>query len=160
MTDDRKLLSEFWDTLDDSPFVMLGIPSQNAHSEPMTAFFDSDNPGSIWFFTGRDNRAVQGLVKDSAMIQFAGKGHDFFACVRGDLLIEPDKSRIDQFWSNSVAAWFEGGRDDPNLVMLRFDPRDAEMWKADLSITGKLKMVFGGTIDREEARENHAEVAL
>ena len=160
MTDDRKILSKFWEALGDSPTVMLGIPSQNAHSEPMTAFFDSSVPNTLWFYTRRDNRAAQGLGKGPAMIQFAGKGHDIFACLRGDLAIEADKNRIDQFWSQHVAAWFDQGRDDPNMIMLRFDPTDAELWEADMSVLGKLKMVFGGTIDREEMKDNHAEVAL
>src|SRR3546814_8861430 len=73
------------------------------------------------------------------MAQFAAKGHELFACISGTLVSESDRTVLDKLWSNSIAAWYEGGKDDPKLVLLRFDLDDAEIWTADPGIKGMFK---------------------
>lgn len=162
MTDRRDIIEKFWKELDNSPFVMLGIPARGAHSVPMTAQFDDDYPNRLFFYTTKDNRLAEDLGKGGveAMAQFASKGHDFFACLRGKLTPIEDHDIRDKFWSNPVDAWFEGGKTDPNLQMLQFDLMDAEMWLADMDIAGLFKMIFGGEIDKEEAEDKHIETTM
>lgn len=162
MTDRCEIIAEFWKELDKSPFVMLGMPARGEHSAPMTAQFDDDYPNRIFFFTTKENRLAEGYGEGGveAMMQFVSKGHDFFACLRGKLTRIEDHDIRDKFWSNAVDAWFEGGKTDPDLQMLQLDLMDAEMWKADMGVEGLFKMVLGGEIDKEEARENHIETAM
>lgn len=156
MTDDRTSIDDFFKALKASPFVMIGIDDTPDHSEPMTAQIADGVTDTLWFFTGKDNRIAIG---GPAMAQFAAKGHDFFACVHGTLMTETDPAMLDKLWSNQVAAWFPGGKEDPNLLLLRYDLDSAEMWEADVSLTGMVKMMFGGTIKPHEAGD-HAEVTL
>lgn len=162
MTDSCDIIERFWEELDKSPFLMLGIPEQKAHSLPMTAQFDKDYPNSIFFYTRKDNRLVENLVPgaNKAMAQFSAKGHDFFACVEGNLSAINDPALRDKFWSNAVSAWFEGGKDDPNLAMLRLDLQNGEFWEADFDLEGAVKMIFGGKIDQDKAEDKHLETAM
>lgn len=64
------------------------------------------------------------------MAQFAAKDHYLFACINGTLVPEADEAVIDRYWSKQVEAWYPGGRQDPNLLMLRFDLGTAEIWRA------------------------------
>jgi len=80
------------------------------------------------------------------MAHFVSKGHDYFACFDGTAKIDNDFALIDKLWNSHVEAWFPGGKDDPNLALLRFDIDSAELWETDMSVSGKLKMLFGGTI--------------
>ncbi|MCG6120824.1 MAG: pyridoxamine 5'-phosphate oxidase family protein, partial [Blastomonas sp.] len=89
-----------------------------------------------------------------------GEGHKLFACIAGTLTIDNNPEVIDKFWSNSVEAWYEQGKSDPDLVMLRFDPSDIEIWEADMSLVGKLKMMFGGTMKAKDLEGKHVETAL
>ena len=91
------------------------------------------------------------------MAQFVSKGHDYFACLSGTVRTDDNRAVIDKLWSPQVEAWFPGGKDDPNLALLRFDIDSAELWEADMSLSGNLKMVFGGTIRSSEAG-SHARV--
>lgn len=153
-------LDAFWSALESSPFVMLGLPAQVGHSQPMTAQFEGRD-GPIWFYGSRSSRLVEGLTStNDAMAQYVGEGHKLFACIAGMLTIDNDPAIIDKFWSNSVEAWYQGGKSDPDLVMLRFDPSNIEIWQADISLMGKLKMMFGGTIKAADLEGKHVETAL
>ena len=143
----QDVAATFIDKLKSSPFVMLGLTGTGEHSEPLTAQLDDDRPNTLYFFTGKDNRAASG---GDAMVQFVSKGHDFFACLHGRVSLDNDQGEIDKLWSKPVEAWFPGGRNDPNLALLRFDIDSAELWESDMSLTGKVKMLFGGKIDPSE----------
>ena len=149
--DIEKLKKDLWKSMARSPFVMVGLEG-GGHSEPLTAQLDEDQVDTLWFFVGKDNRLNSG---GAAMVQFVGKGHDYFACLAGVIHVDSDRAMIDKLWSKPVQAWFPGGKDDPNLVLLRFDISDAELWEADMSLVGVAKMLLGRQIDpREEG--NHA----
>lgn len=153
MADTVELKKHFWSKLAASPFLMVGL-QDGQHSEPLTAQLDEDQVDTIFFFIGKDNRMAKG---GPAMLQFVSKGHDFFACLAGTARIDNDFAMIDKLWNNQVEAWFPGGKSDPNLALLRVDIDDAEMWETDMSVTGKLKMLFGGKIKSDETG-SHAKV--
>lgn len=152
----HEVRERMWKKLASSPFLMIGLDNDGEHSQPMTAQLDEDANGAIWFYTQRDNRLAPG---GPAMAQFVSKDHKVFACIKGRLTEETDPAIIDRHWSNMVEAWFDGGRNDPKLMMLRFDLDDAEIWEGDESIAGKFKMLTGMKIDPEEAGR-HVETAL
>lgn len=149
----QEIAAKFLGKLKDSPFVMIGLVD-GEHSEPMTAQIDEDQSNTLFFFAGRDNRIAKG---GDAMAQFVGKGHDFFACLAGNVVQDNDRAQIDKLWNNQVEAWFPGGKDDPNLTLLRFEIDSAELWETDISISGRVKMLFGGTIRGDES-SSHAVV--
>ena len=142
-----EVAEQFIAKLKSSPFLMVGLDGDGQHSEPLTAQIDDDQSDVIFFFTGKDNRVATG---GKAMAQFASKGHDFFACLAGTITMDNDSAQIDKLWSKAVEAWFPGGKQDPNLALLRFDVDSAELWEADMSLAGAVKMLFGGKIKPSE----------
>ncbi len=150
----QEIAELFLSKLKSSPFVMIGLTGEHQHSEPLTAQIDDDQSDVLYFFTARDNRIAKG---GEAMAQFVSKGHDFFACLSGNVSVDNDPAQIDKLWSNAVEAWFPGGKQDPNLTLLRFDIDSAELWEADMSLTGMVKMLFGGKVKPSE-EGNHAVV--
>ncbi len=153
MADTTELKKALWDKMSASPFLMVGLTS-GGHSEPLTAQLDPDQVDTLFFFVGKDNRLAPG---GPAMAQFVSKGHDYFACLAGTVRIDNDRAMIDKLWNNQVEAWFPEGKQDPNLALIRFDIDDAELWQSDISLTGKVKMLFGGTIRSDESG-SHAKV--
>jgi general stress protein 26 len=147
----QELVDEFWHAFAKSPFIMIRLDapsgSTGGHAEPMTAQLGKDARRTIWFFASRDNRIAAG---GRAMGQFSAKGHDLFACLAGTLVEETDPARIDKHWSKEVEAWFPNGRHDPQLMMLRFEIDDAEVWTVDASLFGTFKMLTGSAIRTSE----------
>jgi general stress protein 26 len=152
MTDTQQLKKDLWKRMTDSPFLMVGL--NGSAGEPLTAQLDKDQVDTLWFFIGKGNRLAKG---GAALAQFVSKGHDFFASLTGSIAIDNDRGMIDKLWSNQVEAWFPKGKTDPDLALIRFDIADAELWETDMSLSGKLKMIFGGKIQPGEAG-SHAKV--
>ena len=65
------------------------------------------------------------------------------ATVEGELIADNDQETIDRLWNRFVAAWFEDGRDDAKLQLLRFEPRDAQIWLNEHSLMAGVKMPQG-----------------
>ena len=141
----QEVADKFLAHLKNSPFVMIGL-NDGGHSEPMNVKTDDAQPNTLFIFSGRDNRIATG---GEAMAQFVGKGHDFFACLAGTVSEERDPATFDKLWDNRVEAWFPNGKADARLN--RFDISSAELWETDVSVSGRLKMLFGGTIDPSES---------
>ena len=50
---------------------------------------------------------------------------------------------VDKLWSRFAAAWFEGGKADPKLQLLRLDPEHAEVWLNESSLFAGVKLLLG-----------------
>ena len=126
---------------------------------PMTAQLD-DKKGPIWFFSSKDSELVLNVKKRShAVSTFVSKGHDLFATVHGILTIDNDPKMIDKLWNPFVAAWYEGGKDDPKLVLLCFEPSRAQVWLDGSSILAGIKMLLGAD-PKQDYKDNVAELKL
>lgn len=147
----QEVAAKFLAKLKESPFLMIGL-TDGQHSEPMNVKLDDDQPNTLFVFSAKDNRIAAG---GEAMAQFVGKGHDFFACLAGTVSEETDRATFDKLWDNRVEAWFPNGKQDARLN--RFDVSSAELWETDVSVSGRLKMLFGGTIHAGES-SSHAVV--
>lgn len=160
MTTPQDLQAKFWKALHSDRTMMLGLDGiEGAHPRPMTAQAEGDR-GPLWFFTSTENGIVENLHKGShAVATLVDKGHDLFATVHGTLTRHNDAATIERLWNPFVAAWYEGGKTDPKLVLLRLDPASAEIWLNESSIFAGLKMLLGSD-PKEDYRDKVATVSL
>ena len=161
MASEQEIEAWFWKDLKAAPFVMLGLQGdRDGHTQPMTAQFEEDG-GPLFFFTAKDNGLVQGLEKTSqrAIASYVAKGHDLFASIHGSLSEVTDNAVIDRLWNPHVEAWFEGGRNDPRLCLLKLDTEKAQLWLGGSSIGAMITRLLGR--DPKQSYEGKtAEVAL
>ena len=126
----------------------------------MTAQIEDDEGGPIWIFTANDTSIVTALDNSvRAVATFAAKGHDLFATIHGSLRIDNDRAVIDRLWNSFIAAWYEGGKDDPKLTLLRFDPDHAQIWENGSSLLAGMKLLFGAD-PKKDYKDKVAEVEL
>lgn len=160
MPSQHELETKFWDALTTDMTVMLGLKgSRDLVPHPMTAQVEGSK-GPIWFFSATDNGMVRALDRaQPALFTFASKGHTLFATVEGTLMVDNDRDAIDRLWNRYVAAWYEGGKNDPKLALLRFDPGHAEIWLDEKSLFAGIKLLLG--IDpKKDYKDKVAEVDL
>ena len=125
--------AEFWKSLKHSNTGMLGLDKPGYHSQPMTAFREEET-GTIWFFTRNDTDLAREVAASgqSAMFSYGSKDQKVWACVHGELSVHgQDRAIIDRHWNPVLAAWYPGGKDDPNLTLLRFDADDGRVWVSE-----------------------------
>ena len=152
MASESEIRSKFWKSLKSDRTLMLGILGSENHAQPMTAQMEDDEGGPIWIFTSKDTDLVRQIGQGArGMVQFASKGHDLFACFDGDLSLSTDRAVIDKLWSPFVAAWFEGGKDDPKLQLIRIDPGHAQIWLNENSLFSGVKLLLGKDPKQEYA---------
>ena len=156
----QELEARFWAALKSDMTMMLGLAGlEDGHTRPMTAQVENER-GPIWFFTAKDTELVKNLSKGNrAIASFASKGHDLFATVHGTLRLDNDRAAIDRLWNRFVAAWYEQGKDDPKLALLRLDAERAEIWLDASSMVAGIKMLFGAD-PKEDYKDKVAKVAF
>ncbi|MEO8243306.1 MAG: pyridoxamine 5'-phosphate oxidase family protein [bacterium] len=162
MTKEADITADFWRQLRSDRIVMLGMEDDAPTTlRPMTAQIDGDaDVGPIWFFSSTESTIVKRLAnQDVALFSFVSKGHDIFATVHGHLMRSADRAAIDRLWNPWVAAWYEGGKDDPKLALMRFDPVQAEIWRDGSSFLAGLKLMFGAD-PKVDYADNVAKVSL
>ena len=156
----RELEEKLWKTLKSDMTVMLGLEGlEDGHTRPMTAQIEEER-GPIWFFASKDNALVQNLPAGArAIVTFASKGHDVFASIQGTLSLDHDRATVDRLWNPYVAAWYEGGKNDPKLALLRLDAERAEIWENASSLVAGIKTLFGSD-PKQDYRDKVAKVRL
>ncbi len=162
MSNQAEIEHKFWKALRSDMTVMLGLAGvDEGHTRPMTAQLDGDEDrGPIYFFGSKETELVSELKTDGrAIATFASKGNDVFATIHGTLSIDNDRAVIDRLWNSFVAAWYPGGKDDPNLTLLRLDADRAQVWIDASSLLAGVKVRLG--IDpKQDYKEKVAEVSL
>ncbi|WP_184408203.1 pyridoxamine 5'-phosphate oxidase family protein [Xanthomonas sp. 3075] len=145
MADPKELQDKFWKALKSDRTVMLGLDGvEDGHARPMTAQIEGDSGGPIWFFTSKDNALIAMLGQGRRVIgAFSSKGHDLFASISGSLREDTDPAVVERLWNPHVAAWYEGGKDDPKLALLRLDTDHAQIWLNGSSLLAGIKVLFG-----------------
>jgi general stress protein 26 len=167
MTNETEIKEKFWKALKSDMTMFLGLADgEDGHARPMTAQLDDEGlqgnlyHGPIWFFTSTESQLYQQIGSGArAMAHFASKGHDLWATVHGNLSQSHDPAVIERLWNRFVAAWYEGGKEDPKLALIRLDPENAEIWIDASSMVVGIKMLLG--IDpKEDYKDKVAEVSL
>ena len=121
MTDTLK--NEFWDRIEKAGPGMLS--AGDAQAVPMTHQSGRDE-GALWFITARDT-ALATAAKGGAQSQYlvASDSANLYARIDGALRTVTDKAKLDELWSAFAAAWFEDGKHDPDVQLIRFEPARA-----------------------------------
>ena len=146
MSNEAEIEAKLWKSLADDRTVMLGLTGDDGHAQPMTAqtLEEDEWRGPIWFFTAKDTDLVRQLGGSRrSTLNFSSKGHQLFASVQGDLTADNDRAVIDRLWNRYVASWYEGGKDDPKLQLLRFDAEHAHVWLNENTLAAGVKLLLG-----------------
>ncbi len=121
-------LQQLWDVMEHVHAGMLGVQGSDHHMQPMAPYVEKES-NSVWFYTKSDSTLVETVHAGSrAHFCVISKDHDYHACLSGAIDEVKSRDHIEKFWSPMVAAWYEGGKDDPFLTMLQLKVDDAAIW--------------------------------
>ncbi|TRW93056.1 general stress protein [Paracoccus sp. M683] len=116
---------EFWDRLED---VRAGMLEIDGAFLPMSHNLEPED-GNIWFITAKGTsmaRAAGEGARTRYIVSDTAQG--IHAEIKGQLEISHDKEKLDEVWSTVASAWFEDGKSDIDIVLIRLIPASAEVW--------------------------------
>ena len=121
--------TQFWDQVEEVRAGMLGLTGTGDHFQPMSPR-EEPNASKLWFFLHNDSDLFRHMKAGNtkAMFTVVGKEHDYHACASGTLAENKDPAKVEEFWDPMVAAWFEGGKDDPRMTLMEMRLDEAQIW--------------------------------
>ena len=97
-------------------------------TRPM-AVLDVDDNGALWFLSSAEsNKNVEIKHDDDVQLIFAKNSDSHYLSVFGRALIYKDKAHIDDVWTPVANTWFEEGKNDPDVTVIKVEPTDAYYW--------------------------------
>lgn len=91
-----------------------------------------DDEGNFWFFSGIDSDKNR-EVKENKNVQlfFSDPSKSTYLVVNGEAEVIIDHEKFEKYWNPLVKTWFKGGKDDPNLSLLKVVPNTSYYWDVD-----------------------------
>lgn len=153
----RKALLE---GLDEIRTGMLGLEGHSAHMQPMTHFLD-EKTRVLRFITARDTDLAR-RVGSAARARYtvADKGN-LYACITGDIAPSHNSDKLDELWSPAASMWFEGGREDPSVLLLEMRLEEAAVWTVEANaLQFGIELIRANTGDHTADLGDHGVIRL
>ena len=130
-------------------------------TRPMSTL-EVDEEGNLWFFSAKSSDKND-EIKDNDTVQliYAKNSDAHFLTITGKATMVQDQTKKDEMWNPIGKAYFPGGKDDPDLALIKVKPVAAHYWdtvygkmvtwlkmatsavtgnQADVGVEGKLKI--------------------
>ncbi|MDQ1149785.1 general stress protein 26 [Sphingobacterium zeae] len=124
-------LKEIVDKIDVGTVCSFPQDSDYPHGVPMSRQ-EVDEEGNIWYICSAESETFTNLSQDSRVSLFyADPGNYTFLSINGDASLSRDQERIDRYWNKMMEGWFEKGKEDPNIQLLKVTPQEAHYWDSN-----------------------------
>lgn len=89
--------------------------------------------GTLFFLTSKKASKVYEIKeeKKEVCITFADSADQVFVSMSGKASINSDRKIIEHYWNPMAEAWFEGGKKDPDVVLLEIKIYKGEHWRTE-----------------------------
>lgn len=124
-----------WNLIEDIKVGML-VSKENNKSEdlrarPMALVQDAYD-GTLYFYTSKDDAKTAEIENDrSVCVTFSDPQEQTYVSLTGKANLTEDQQLIEKYWNPWVAAWFENGKDDTDIAMLKIKINKGEHWDTD-----------------------------
>jgi general stress protein 26 len=117
----RELLDEFGVGM-----LVTRTADGSLRARPM-ALAEAEPDGTLWFATDRHSGKVDELERDGH-VAVTMQSKTRFVSLSGTARAVDDRARLSRLWKAEWKVWFPGGKDDPNITLLRVDGTAGEYW--------------------------------
>ena len=156
----QELEAKFWKALKSDMTMMLGLDGVEDRPRAADDGASRRRTQSDLVLHGEDNELCRTCA--TARMPIATLHRRVTICsppFTAHSRLDNDRAVIERLWNPFVAAWFKGGKDDPNLALLRFDAERAEIWLNEYSLFAGVKMLLGAD-PKKDYQDKVAEVSL
>lgn len=124
-------------------------------SRPMTTC-EVEEDGFLWFFTSINSKLIDDLIEqDNVNISYTDISKNLFISIKGQAILVRSKTKIKELWNPLAKAWFPNGVEDPDLVLVRIQVTEAEIWDSGSSKIVILAKILKAIITGEEYKDEN-----
>lgn len=129
--------------------IKTGLP---VSVRPMSVL-QVDDEGNLWFMSMRDSKKNKELKADPLThLFFQENKNSGFLNIYGISEIVFNQEKIYELWNPLLKVWFQGGKDDANISLIKVVPTQAYYWdnkNGDMIAFSKMvaSIVTGKTMD-------------
>jgi general stress protein 26 len=104
------------------------VEINNLHAVPMSRQ-EVDDEGNLWFLFSSESETYKNLQKSNSIsVLYSDISNYNFLSINGVAEISKDKFRIEKYWNKMMDGWFEKGKEDPSIRVLKVKPSEAHYW--------------------------------
>ncbi len=90
---------------------------------------ECDSEGNLWFISSADSHKNFEIADDNRVqLYFMNNGNAEYLSIFGKAHIYTDHQTIEEKWSPMANAWFEDGKNDPKVSIIRVTPDETYYW--------------------------------
>lgn len=90
---------------------------------------ETDEEGNLWFLSSADSHKNFEISEDNRVQLLFMNNTDYeYLSVFGKAFIYKNKSLIEEKWTPIANAWFEDGKEDPKVSVIRVTPDETYYW--------------------------------
>lgn len=139
-------LRELVDKIDVAMLCTYPNKQSNVHAVPMSRQ-EIDSEANIWYLFSSESETFKNLqVNSNVSLLFSNPKDYLFLTLHGTATISRDQERIDKYWNPFVEAWFEKGKEDPRIRVLKVKIDDANYWDTKSNKIFTLFKIVSNTI--------------
>ncbi len=142
MTDKQPSADDIWDSMAGEHVCMfVTLEGSAVKMRPMAPMLSREE-GCIWFMTDRTSKKVRDIDDDAPVtLSFQNSAKNTYLAVSGPVSVVDDRTQIAKLWNPMLKQWFDGP-EDPRIVLLGFQPTEADYWIGPNQVVSGLKMLF------------------
>ena len=149
-----------WAMMKDISICMLATHSVSGlRSRPVAAYARREE-NTIYVLTdvkGHKDNEIE--ANPEVLLNFADKSGNSYVSLNGKAAVSNDRAKIKELWNVWAKAWWDGP-EDPNIRLLRIEPKSAEYWDSPGRVVASVMMVFQAVTGKRTDLGENKKVAL
>ncbi|WP_201508473.1 pyridoxamine 5'-phosphate oxidase family protein [Psychrobacter alimentarius] len=152
----QEQIDKIQDVIKDVKFAMMSTVNSkgDVHAWPMTTSETSIGAKEIWFIGDKTSDVVKDIQNNQKIgLSYASKDEKNYVSVSANAELSSDQAKLEELWSPVYNAFFEHGKEDPNVQLIKVVPHGVECWLSGSSTVNMFKMAAAALQDGKTAED-------
>lgn len=149
-------IDKIQNVIKDVKFAMMNTVNSkgDVHAWPMTTTEPHLASKEIWFIGDKTSDVVKDIQDNKRIgLSYASQDSKNYVSISGNAELLDDKNKIEELWSPVYDAFFEKGKEDENIQLIKVVPHGAECWLSGSQVVNMFKMAVAALQDGETAKD-------
>jgi general stress protein 26 len=117
--------------------------------------------GTLWFFVRASSHAAGEIDGDPRVnLAYASPTRNTYVSVSGRARLVDNRAKVAELWTPALELYFQNGREDRDLVLLRVDVDGAEYWDGPAGWLGQALDFAGEAVTGDKPLSRNASIDL